>query len=642
MSRAIGIAMVLIGAVAGAAIAWRTGTEPLPLLINGATILVYLGATETFFSRGGVQTLREIVETPSLRARLVSLLGGALAALTVAGALRLRGAALVPVVTLAGLFILLLAVEVVYARSRTWRSVREAITVDPRAKFLAYLAAACAVVTAMSVVQRRAAYLLPMAVVAIVAGAFFVLDRLLARSRVWAVARQMIREGLRMKIALVFIVVLLVVLPILPFTVQGDGATLTSRIQMFLSFSLTAVTFLLSLLTIFLACASLSTEVRDKQIHMVATKPIPRWQFLVGKCVGIVALNLVLLAGCGFMIYGFARWYLQDLPPLNTLDAYNVTNEVFTARAGAALTPPPLPVEDRIRQLQSEGQLRLGPDVDGQTEQNVRREIQRQLESDYMSVPPGQWRRYEFKNVLVDSSSNALLHIRFKPGPGGMPQNDVWSLLWDFGDPNLGTNWVRRVLPFPNGRWNTVEFPANCVSDEGVLVVHLANLDPGGTISFHGDEAGFELLYTIGRWGPNFVRALGLVFFRLVFLAALGLLMSSFLSFPVACMASLLVFFVAIGAGFLHDAIGFTTPSHSSDDLFGVLGVPIRAMAAGFLWVVPDLSKFNPIPTFVDGRDVTLMWIIQGALHLVVVRTLLLGFLACVIFTRRELAQVIV
>ena len=68
-------------------------------------------------------------------------------------------------------------------------------------------------------------------------------------SRIWAVARHMIAEGIRMKSALVFMVIIVILLTVIPLTVAGDGVTVKSRAQSFLSYSLGSVGFLLSLLT---------------------------------------------------------------------------------------------------------------------------------------------------------------------------------------------------------------------------------------------------------------------------------------------------------------------------------------------------------------------------------------------------------
>lgn len=452
----------------------------------------------------------------------------------------------------------------------------------------------------------------------------------------------MIREGIRMKIALVFIVVLMIVLPILPFSVTGDGVTLKSRIQMFLSFSLSAVNFLLSMLTVFLACGALSNEIREKHVHLIAVKPIPRWQFVTGKWLGILILNLGLLTGSGLIVYGFAQ-YLRTRPAVSEVDADGVEQEVFTARAGVRLRAPEDEVEraleGRIRQLQAEGRFAAtGEDISDR----FRAELRRELRVERLSVPPNRgYQVFLFKNLLVDRSPGNVLYIRYK-GTAGIPKDYIWHLIWLAGDPTEPTNVVQFVRKDPSDRYSTVPIPADCVNDEGILRLEIHNLDPAVPLVLEGTEGGMELLYGLGGFGWNLFRGLVLVAFRLMLLAAIGLLMSSFLSFPVACMASLLVFFVAISFGFLQTAMDFGATDPGGIEPWGMIGPPVRALVAGFMWLVPNLSRFNPIPTIVDGRVVTLMWIIYGFLELIVMRTLLFGFVACVIFTKRELARVIV
>ncbi|MAE60645.1 MAG: hypothetical protein CMJ49_04715 [Planctomycetaceae bacterium] len=128
----------------------------------------------------------------------------------------------------------------------------------------------------------------------------------------WAplgVARTMLTEAMRMKIAMVFVVGLLLILPWLPFLID-PSEPVRYRVQTFLSFSLMATTVLLGLMTIFLSCSTLSTEIAQKQIHTIVAKPVGRGAFLFGKWLGIGLLNLALLAVAGGAIYGFVMVYL--------------------------------------------------------------------------------------------------------------------------------------------------------------------------------------------------------------------------------------------------------------------------------------------------------------------------------------------
>lgn len=441
-----------------------------------------------------------------------------------------------------------------------------------------------------------------------------------------------------MKIAVIFIVVLVVLVPVLASTAHGDGVTLKSRIQMFLSFSLSSVCFLLSMLTIFLACGSLSNEIREKSIQMVAVKPISRWQFVVGKWLGIVVLDAAMLVVCGSAVYGFAM-YFKTLPPVNIEDEYAVKQEVFAARAGVPLRAPDMTasVEGTIRQLRAEGRLAA---VSGEELNNTREELRRQLEAEYLSVPPQGVRTYIFKNLLVDRTPGKMLYVRYKAAYGQVPRGEIWQTGWVAGDADQDTRRVQFTRKDPAGQAQTVPIPADCVGEDGSLKIEVYNFDPNMTLSFTGEEGMMELLYHLGGFGWNLTRGLILIGFRLMFLAAAGVLFSSFLSFPVACLATLMVLFVGICAGFLGDALAWVTPGGSRADPLWYIGPPLRLMARGFVWVVPDLALYDPVPTIVEGRVVTLMWLIVGAFQLIVTRALVLGFLACYIFTKRELAQV--
>ena len=60
---------------------------------------------------------------------------------------------------------------------------------------------------------------------------------------IWAVATNTIKQALRMKVALVFTLLLIVILPVLGFSATGDE-TLKGRLQTFVSYSLSLMSFL--------------------------------------------------------------------------------------------------------------------------------------------------------------------------------------------------------------------------------------------------------------------------------------------------------------------------------------------------------------------------------------------------------------
>lgn len=123
-----------------------------------------------------------------------------------------------------------------------------------------------------------------------------------AGGRIVAIARTTIAEGVRTKAASGFALLVLLSVPVFWCIAEGDG-TIKGQVQMFMTYSLGFAGFVLSLLTIFFSCRSLSNEIATRQIYGIVSKPVPRWQILIGKWVGVMSLNVVLLGLVGLGTY---------------------------------------------------------------------------------------------------------------------------------------------------------------------------------------------------------------------------------------------------------------------------------------------------------------------------------------------------
>src|SRR4030043_2346886 len=94
---------------------------------------------------------------------------------------------------------------------------------------------------------------------------------------IWGVAVNTIKQAVRMKIAAVFIVLLLVLLPFMGVSMTGDG-TLKGRLQTFVSYGLSLTNLLLCLLTIIVTIYTLTSDIKQRQIYTVITKPISSYR----------------------------------------------------------------------------------------------------------------------------------------------------------------------------------------------------------------------------------------------------------------------------------------------------------------------------------------------------------------------------
>src|SRR5215471_9093186 len=146
--------------------------------------------------------------------------------------------------------------------------------------------------------------------------------------RLFAIVGLTWKAAFRFRLFLVLAVLLLASVVGLPLLLKDDG-TARGFTQILLTYTLTTITALLGLSTLWLACGTLARDIEECQIQVVAVKPIARWQIWIGKWLGIVSLNATLLALSGACVYGLLQWRATRLPA----DQQKVLrNEVLVAR----------------------------------------------------------------------------------------------------------------------------------------------------------------------------------------------------------------------------------------------------------------------------------------------------------------------
>src|SRR5215467_2745904 len=115
------------------------------------------------------------------------------------------------------------------------------------------------------------------------------------------------KAAFRFKLFLVVAVLLLVSVVGLPLLIKDDG-TARGFTQILLTYTLSTVSGLLGLSTLWLACGTLARDIEECQMQVVAVKPVARWQIWLGKWLGIVSLDALLLALAGGCVFGLLQW----------------------------------------------------------------------------------------------------------------------------------------------------------------------------------------------------------------------------------------------------------------------------------------------------------------------------------------------
>ncbi len=377
---------------------------------------------------------------------------------------------------------------------------------------------------------------------------------------IYAVAVNTIKQALRMKVALVFIILLLVLLPVMGIAMPGDG-TLKGRLQTFVSYGLSLTSLLLCLVTIIVSVYSLASDLNQKQIYTVLTKPIRRYELIFGKLLGVLLLDIFLLVVFSGLIYGITC-YIPQFTQASVPERIQAENEFFTARM--SLTPAPIDVNEEVtkafKKLEKEGQFPPEIKKNKTAYGNFIAELTRQKKLASRAAAPGSEIIWDFHNVKP-ADPNQTLFIRFKYDVSVTPPDSQISGKWLAADiRQFGSKVEPRIYKFDRkdgiGSFYEIQVPANAVADDGYLAVVFFN-DPqfNNTIVIFPPEDGLELLYKADTFYMNFIKSVIMIFFRLLFLAVLGVLASTFLSFPVAILLCLVIFFTGTISGFIIESI---------------------------------------------------------------------------------------
>jgi len=453
--------------------------------------------------------------------------------------------------------------------------------------------------------------------------------------RLLAIAWLTWKAAFRFRLFLVIAVLLLAAVVGLPMVIQDDG-TARGFTQILLTYTLSVITGLLGLSTLWLACGTLARDIEECQMQVVATKPIARWQIWLGKWLGIVSLNAALLALSGACVYGLLQWRATKLP---AAEQTVLREQVLVARGSAREQNYDAEIDVATERI-LQGRLKNSP-VDKVDVPEVRRQIREQVKADFQLVPPGYTRQWQIdlgfaRNFLRDKPLQ--LRVKFNSARGS--SSGTFVALWQAGVPETAGLWRSEPMSFAPDTFHEFQIPPNLYDDKGVLTIVFLNQND--TSLLFPLEDGMEVLYPTGGFALNFARGLGIIFCWMALLAALGLAAASFLTFPVAAFFSLAVLAIGLSSGTLAEAVesGTVAAGNSETGVMGhtVADVVLIPLFKGCLTVIKLVENFSPIDSLSSGRSIP--WSELGAAfgQIVLLSGGIIGVIGILLFNRRELA----
>lgn len=442
-----------------------------------------------------------------------------------------------------------------------------------------------------------------------------------------------------MKIALAFIVLLAVLLPVMALSMTGDG-TIRGRCQAFISYGLSLTSMLLCLLTIIACAYSVTNDIEQKQIYTTITKPIRRHQYLLGKLLGVMLLDAVLLILFCTAIYGITVSIPRFSKP-SQAELTQLNNEFFTARAG--LKPAEQDVSADVREtykrLEKTGQLPPEVLTDPAARKNYMNALAGRIRSSKFAAVVGQELTWEFYNVRP-LDPNQRLFIRFKyevaVNPPDLQVYGKW-LAGDYRQLKYGMKIQTPVYTFDRKdlirTFYEIEVPSDAIADDGFLGVGFLNAPENNTVVIFTPQEGIEVLYKADTFAANFSRAASLIFLRLFFLGCLSLFASTFLSFPVVILFCLAIFSIATISNFVVTSFDYLSENISF--IYSYTAKPVMKL-------LPAFDTYNPTKFLIQGRLISWSMLGWAVLFMGCFQSLVLLVFALLIFKYREIAKITV
>lgn len=316
--------------------------------------------------------------------------------------------------------------------------------------------------------------------------------------RVWALSWLAIKEAIRRRVVVGFLVFIVVLL----FAGWFLDPSSPDPARLYISFVLTATSYLVLLLVLFLSAFSLPTDIRTRTLYTIVTKPVRQSEIVLGRVLGFTLMGTGLLAIMGLISYWFV---VQGLSHTHTLSK-NDMDHLQAAWAQQVASGKPAPLQ-RFQTSRVNGHSH-GVEID--------------LSSDLREVPlnleQGHWHNLSFELPQADATAKSGTAATYEIGePEGalVARVPVFGRRLRFRDRegldtgegiNVGDEWTYRSYVQGGSQaaaiWEFEGLHAEDFPDEmpvemniGVFRTHKGNIEKGvlGSLSVRNPETGLTV-----------------------------------------------------------------------------------------------------------------------------------------------------
>ncbi len=474
------------------------------------------------------------------------------------------------------------------------------------------------------------------------------LQLILSGRRGWmAVAHTLLWEASRTRLALAFVVTLLIALPLLPLSLNLE-APIDQVVQAYLARSLSLAFLVTAFMVLLLGCGTICFDIRDRHIWHLTTKPLGRASYLFGKWAGVMLLGGVMLTVAGSWSFGYIQFLRTSNLPRTTaefLAQEDLLNDVLVARTSMR------PVYEELDEVDMTGRIDqiiledpafaeyAEGDIPLATYRTLRKRVfdefdqqRRSVETllDPATVP---WKTLHFEDLGEARAQGLPLRLKFRLY-GGLSDEHSRCLI----GVATGDDLSEAVLgPFIPTLPQHIDIAPSAINEDGSLDVSIVNLTqhapPKGDewrgpvdlqpLAMSGGnrapfavfwlEDEFEIGYPKGTFGSNFLRGLLVLWLKLAVLAGFACGVSTTLSFPVACLVVFSAYAAASIAPWLSLSLvaygaGNDSPETTGEYIQWGIEAIVRTVAGSMVYLLRRFGELQPIDQLIAGKMVTWAW----------------------------------
>lgn len=427
--------------------------------------------------------------------------------------------------------------------------------------------------------------------------------------QITVIARQTFKEAVRNKILFVFIILGLTTICCSVFMpVVGDGS---EKIKIVESMCFRSITFFGTLAAILLSASSIPTDIENRVLSTVTTKPVQRTTIILGKIIGFIYIIGVLLIVMGSVSYALIKFTALKQKPQG--------NSELVARK--QFDPDTL-------QITGESARKIG---------NVS-----WIEGGGKGSSVWKFKGLYSKDRNDDLEIKADFLVESK-------KRFARNIPINIKIINPGTGKVlTESIEISHNKPALLQLGSKSLQGSGELTIVVSPENSGDYIGISSDS--LRVFFGKKSFGYNFLKGLTIISFQFFLMVIIAVLGSTFLSLPVNILFCLFVFFCGNITDFMRDLStvinvlethehehGLSVLMKKSNVFMILLDYVIRKPILLLSYILPDLRNFGVGKYFMDGINIPCKTVFMSFGYAVLYTFFCLP-ISFVIFKRREMA----